>query len=384
MSLDFTFDSVPSIVVRTGAASDLGALIRGKFGAVCVLMVTDPGIMKLGLMDDALASLKAAGLPTHVFEDVEPDPSEQTILNGADLAVREGVQLVVGFGGGSSMDVAKLIAILAKQEQTLADMYGVGNVRSSRLPLVMVPTTAGTGSEVTPISVVTTGEHTKMGVSDTALIADMAVLDAALTVGLPAHVTAATGIDAMVHAIEAYTSRIKKNPVSDGLAIRALQLLGQNLLSACSDGNNIEAREAMLLGAMLAGQAFANAPVGAVHALAYPLGGWFHIPHGHSNSLVLPHVLKFNRSAAEPLYAELAAHVGLSGNNTQAKTDAFIKWLEKISQETGIETRLRDMNIEQSDLPNLASEAMLQTRLLMNNPRDVSEQQALEIYQQAW
>lgn len=384
MALDFTFDSVPSIVVRTGGAGTLGSLIRERFGTACVLMVTDPGIMRLGLMDDALASLKTAGLAAHVFADVEPDPSEQTVLNGVDLAVRERVQLVVGFGGGSSMDVAKLIAILAKQEQSLSDMYGVGNVHSSRLPLVMVPTTAGTGSEVTPISVVTTGEHTKMGVSDVTLIADMAVLDAALTTGLPSHVTAATGIDAMVHAIEAYTSRIKKNPVSDGLAIRALQMLGDNVLTACRDGSNIEAREAMLLGAMLAGQAFANAPVGAVHALAYPLGGWFHIPHGHSNALVLPHVLKFNRSVAEPLYAELASHVRLGGDTVAARTDSFIRWLEDISAQTGIETRLRDMKIKETDLPNLASEAMLQTRLLMNNPRDVSEQQALAIYQQAW
>lgn len=384
MALDFTFDSVPSIVVRTGGAGTLGSLIRERFGTACVLMVTDPGIMRLGLMDDALASLKTAGLAAHVFADVEADPSEQTVLNGVDLAVRERVQLVVGFGGGSSMDVAKLIAILAKQEQSLSDMYGVGNVQSSRLPLVMVPTTAGTGSEVTPISVVTTGEHTKMGVSDVTLIADMAVLDAALTTGLPSHVTAATGIDAMVHAIEAYTSRIKKNPVSDGLAIRALQMLGDNVLTACRDGSNIEAREAMLLGAMLAGQAFANAPVGAVHALAYPLGGWFHIPHGHSNALVLPHVLKFNRSVAEPLYAELASHVRLGGDTVAARTDSFIRWLEDISAQTGIETRLRDMKIKEADLPNLASEAMLQTRLLMNNPRDVSEQQALAIYQQAW
>lgn len=384
MALDFTFDSVPSIVVRTGVSGKLGTLIRERFGGVRVLMVTDPGIMRLGLMDDALASLKTAGLAAHIFADVEADPSEQTVLNGVDLAVRERVQLVVGFGGGSSMDVAKLIAILAKQEQSLSDMYGVGNVQSSRLPLVMVPTTAGTGSEVTPISVVTTGEHTKMGVSDVTLIADMAVLDAALTTGLPSHVTAATGIDAMVHAIEAYTSRVKKNPVSDGLAIRALQMLGDNVLRACRDGSNIEAREAMLLGAMLAGQAFANAPVGAVHALAYPLGGWFHIPHGHSNALVLPHVLKFNRSVAEPLYAELASHVRLGGDTVAARTDSFIRWLEDISAQTGIETRLRDMKIKEADLPNLASEAMLQTRLLMNNPRAVNEQQALAIYQQAW
>lgn len=384
MSLDFTFDTVRSIVVQTGATERIGDIIKSNFDAKRVLMVTDPCIVELGLMEPAIKSLKTAGYAVDVCDGVEADPSDATILKGASMAIEGQTELVVGFGGGSSMDVAKLIAILAKQEQELGDMYGVGNVRSSRLPLVMVPTTAGTGSEVTPISVVTTGKTTKMGVSDKALIPDLAVLDASLTLGLPAHVTAATGIDAMVHAIESYTSRIKKNPVSDGLAIQALRMLGANLLPACRNGSDIKAREAMLLGAMLAGQAFANAPVGAVHALAYPLGGWFHIPHGHSNSLVLPHVLKFNRSAAEPLYAELADEMGLPGSSATEKTNSFIRWLEDMSAESGIETRLRDMKITEDDLPNLASEAMLQTRLLMNNPRDVNESQALEIYQQAW
>lgn len=384
MSESFTFDGVASIVVDDGAVSNLGALLTERYGATKVMVVTDAGITKLGLAEPALKSLHAHGFDPVVFDEVQADPAESIVLASADLAIRKNIGLIVGFGGGSSMDVAKLVAILAQGEQPLADMYGVGKVRSSRLPLVLIPTTAGTGSEVTPISVVTTGEHTKMGVSDRALFADLAVIDATLTTGLPRHVTAATGIDAMVHAIEAYTSRIKKNLLSDTLAIQSLKMLGGNIVRACEQPDDLAARRAMLTGAMLAGQAFANAPVGAVHALAYPLGGRFHIPHGHSNSLVLPHVLRFNASVASALYAELADALALPGRDASQKTASFIAWLVELTEATGIEMRLRDMNIAETDLPMLANDAMDQTRLLVNNPRDVSEQQAFEIYQQAW
>lgn len=384
MSNSFTFDSVSSILVEDASAAKLGAILSDRYAATKTLVVTDRGIMKLGLADAAINSLNKCGFEALVFDDVAADPAESIILDSAKVAIEQNIGLVVGFGGGSSMDVAKLVAILAKGEQALPDMYGVGKVRSSRLPLVLVPTTAGTGSEVTPISVVTTGAHTKMGVSDRALFADLAVIDATLTTGLPRHVTAATGIDAMVHAIEAYTSRIKKNLISDTLAKRALVMLGGNIVEACENPGDIEARRGMLTGAMLAGQAFANAPVGAVHALAYPLGGRFHIPHGHSNSLILPHVLRFNVPTASALYAELAQAVGLSGASEAQLTDAFIKWLEDLTEATGIERRLRDMNISQSDLEMLATDAMDQSRLLINNPVDVSQPDAFKIYQEAW
>ena len=218
-----------------------------------------------------------------------------------------GARLVIGFGG-SSMDVAKLVAVLCHGAQPLETMYGINQIQGGRLPLVQVPTTAGTGSEVTPISIVTTGETTKSGVVAPQLYADAAYLDAELTVGLPPAATAATGVDAMVHAIEAYTSKRLKNPLSDHLAVLALKLLGANLLTACRDGHDIQARSNMLLGAMLAGQAFANAPVGGVHALAYPVGGIFHVPHGLSNALVLPAVLRFNAQAAATLCGVGAGH----------------------------------------------------------------------------
>jgi alcohol dehydrogenase len=279
------------------------------------------------------------------------------------------------------MDVAKLVAVLAPGTQPLKEAYGIGNVRGKRLPLAQIPTTAGTGSEVTNIAIVTTGETTKMGVVAPQLYADLAVLDATLTLGLPPAVTAATGIDAMVHAIEAYTSKHKKNPMSDILARQGLALLSTHLLTACEEGKNLEARQAMLLGACLAGQAFSNAPVAAVHALAYPVGGIFHVPHGLSNSLVLPHVLEFNMPHAYDHYAELASIAAPQAQgSTEARANALVVALKQIAERTRIPTRLREVGIAQSDLDRLADDAMLQTRLLGNNPRTVARDDARAIY----
>jgi alcohol dehydrogenase class IV len=216
------------------------------------------------------------------------------------------------------------------------------------------------------------------------LYADLALLDAELTLGLPTRVTAATGIDAMVHAIEAYTTRHKKNPLSDMLARQALTLLSANLVTVCRDGRNLAARQAMLLGAMLAGQAFANAPCAAVHALAYPIGGIFHVPHGLSNSLVLPHVLRTNASHAAPLYAELAQIVAPSASGSdEARTAALIDSMEQLAREVGIETQLRQVGIAETDLDRLADDAMLQTRLLTNNPRELTRAEVRAIYAMA-
>jgi alcohol dehydrogenase len=220
-----------------------------------------------------------------------------------------------------------------------------------------------------------------MGVVAPQLYADMAVLDATLTIGLPPAATAATGIDAMVHAIEAYTSRYKKNPISDMLARQALGLLSTHLLTACEDGRNLQARQAMLLGACLAGQAFSNAPVAAVHALAYPIGGVFHVPHGLSNSLVLPHVLRFNMAAASHHYAELAEIAAPAATGSrEARAEALIAALQHVAQRARIATTLREVGIGNSDLDRLADDAMLQTRLLGNNPREVTRQDARAIY----
>ena len=282
------------------------------------------------------------------------------------------------------MDAAKLAALLARSGEPLAQAYGVGQAKGPRLPLILVPTTAGTGSEVTPISIVTTGVGEKKGVVSPLLLPDVALLDAELTLGLPAHVTAATGIDAMVHAVEAYTSKRLKNPISDCLAREALRLLSGSIHQACREGTDLSARENMLIGACLAGMAFANSPVAAVHALAYPVGARFHVPHGLSNALVLAPVIRFNCVAAAPLYAELSGIVlpGVSGNEEQMAA-ALATYLGDLAGQLGLPTRLRDVGIEPKDIQLLAEDAMKQTRLLVNNPREVSAEDAVSLYQEA-
>ena len=382
----FNFSTVPHLVSETGAAAKLGLHVTQHFPlARHALIVTDPGFLRTGLVDAPAQSLRQAGLITHIYADVVADPPEQVVLKAVEFAREHGIDIVIGLGGGSSMDVAKLIAVLAPSEQHIADIYGIGNVKGNRLPLVQVPTTAGTGSEVTNIAIVTTGETTKLGVVSPQLYADLAVLDATLTLGLPPLVTAATGIDAMVHAIEAFTSRHKKNPMSDVLARHALALLSANLLIACEQGSNLAARQSMLLGAYFAGQAFSNAPVAAVHALAYPIGGIFHVPHGLSNSLVLPHVLRFNLPQATEHYAELAAIVAPTAQGSaESRADALIVAMQHIAARTGIETRLQQVGVTESDLDRLADDAMLQTRLLGNNPREVTRADARAIYAAAF
>ena len=378
----FTFDTTPRILCEDGVISRLGALARER-GMRRALVVTDHGLLRAGAVDGALASLRAAGVAVAVFADVLPDPPEHCVEAAAAAARAHDADGVIGIGGGSSMDTAKLAALLAGGRgqgtvETLSTVYGVGRARGPRLALIQVPTTAGTGSEVTPIAIVTTPTHEKQGVVSGVLYPDLAVLDATLTVGLPPRVTAMTGLDAMVHAIEAYTTRHRKNVLSDTLAVRALGLLAGNLRRVLADGADLDARRAMLVGSMLAGMAFANAPVAAVHALAYPLGGHFGVPHGLSNALVLLPVLEFNLPVAGALYAELAPALGCG----TASAAAFIGALDALLADAGLERTLRAVGVGEEHLSMLAQDAMKVERLLVNNPRTVTYDDARAIYAQ--
>jgi alcohol dehydrogenase class IV len=372
----YEFRYGPQLISGPGAARRLAELLP----AGRCLFVTDANVRGLGLADPVLAALP----DTIVFDAVEEDPSRDTLM--AAVAAGEGCVSVVGFGGGSPMDVAKLAAYLLGSGDRVEDIWGVEKATGQKLPLILIPTTAGTGSEATPISVITCEGGVKLAVNARPLTADWAVLDPGLTLGLPRHVTAATGIDAMVHAVEAYTSARLKNPLSDVLARDALRLLSANLLTACDEPANVEARSAMLLGAHLAGLAFANAPVAGVHALAYPLGGIHHLPHGVSNALMLRHVLAHNLESARELYAELAEIVDpdCAGQGTQARAALLVEHLDRLVADSGIAPRLRDHGIPAEDLPMLAREAMRQERLLVNNPCPIGEEDARRLYEAAW
>ena len=377
----FSFNTTAGIWFSAGALAEASF---DNLGAK-VLLVTDKGLRDLGLTAGVEKTLDGRVV---IFDAVEADPSLETLMSAVDLGRAEGVTGVLGLGGGSSMDVAKLVALLLGSGEDLDEAWGVGNAKGPRLPLVLVPTTAGTGSEVTPVSIITVGAEEKRGVSSPVILPDLAILDPELTVGLPPAITAATGIDAMVHAIEAYTSRnANNNPMSKMLATQALDLLGANIERAVSHGDDLEARGAMLMGSMLAGMAFANSPVAAVHALAYPIGGIFHVPHGLSNALILAQVMRFNAPDCATEYAELAPHVFpdiSTKQGAQAICAEFIERLTDLSARVGLPPRLRDVGIPEEAVERMAKDAMVQSRLLVNNPREVREADALNIYRAAW
>ena len=384
----FQFNTTAGLRVGSGRATDTAPEVLSKLGKR-ILFITDPGLKKLGLIDKTIEALKTNS-EIIIFDRVEADPSLKTLMSVVDVGKEFNATGVIGFGGGSSMDVAKLCALLLGSNEDIEEAWGVANAKGPRLPLVLYPTTAGTGSEVTPISIITVGGDEKKGVSSPVILPDLAILDPDLTIGLPSHITAATGIDAMVHAIEGYASRsINNNIMSKMLAKEALSILGRSIKKAVFEGTDINARTDMLLGSMMAGMAFGNSPVAGVHALAYPLGGTFHIPHGLSNSLVLPHVLRFNIADdnAAQLYAELAPRLfpkmDISSDNKETSIK-FIDNLASLSKELGLEQKLRGLNIPEDACAKMASDAMKQSRLLINNPREITEKDAFDIYKLAW
>ena len=386
---NFTFNTTSGIRFGNGTSKSCVSEISQKLGPN-ILFITDKDLMSLKLTEPTLNELNKLSSKVEVFQDVEADPSIKTLMNAIEIGKKNKITGVIGFGGGSSMDVAKLTSLILGSNENIEEAWGVSNAKGPRLPLILVATTAGTGSEVTPISIITVGEEEKKGVSSPIILPDIAILDPELTVGLPAHTTAATGIDAMVHAIEGYASANKNNnPISKMIAVEALKLLGGSIEKAVFEGSNIEARGNMLLGAMLAGKSFANSPVAAVHALAYPIGGTFHVSHGLSNSLVLPYVLRFNSvdNKATKDYSELAPFlfpdIDIS-KGRQAICKEFIDRLENLSKKLGLPQKLREVNIPKEACKKMASDAMKQTRLLVNNPREVTENDALNIYEAAW
>lgn len=371
----------PRLLIGPGRFPELVA----QLPAGPILVVTDRDVRALGLADPLLSALTTQRTVI-VFDTVEADPSRATLLAAVAAGREANIVAVIGIGGGSPMDVAKLAAYLLGSGDDLDAIWGVGLACGRRLPLALVPTTAGTGSEATPVAVITVEGAEKRGVNSPALIPDIALLDATLTLGMPRGLTAATGIDAMVHAIEATTSAHARNPLSDMQAHAALRLLSANLVTACEQPGNLQARSDMLLGAHLAGLAFANAPVGGVHALAYPLGGLHHLPHGLSNALMLGPVLAYNMVAARDTYARLAAILdpAAAGLGSQGAAARLVERCRELVIATGLKPRLRDHGIALDEAPVLAREAMKQQRLLANNPVPIGEDDARRLYESAW
>jgi len=375
----FNFNTTPRLVIGENRLQFLGRILS-DLNVRNPLIVTGPNLVKTDIVIEA----QKWSWAEHIFYDLVQDPTTQNVLDCVEYGISKDVDGVIGIGGGSSLDVAKVAAVLLKQETSLDNIWGVDNIYSSRLPLVLIPTTAGSGSEVTPVSIITTGETTKMGIVSHKIIPDAAILDPTLTISCNPKLTAYSAIDAMVHAIEAYTSKNpNNNPYSKMLALEACRWLGKSTKTAILDPENIEARANVQYGAMLAGQAFGNSPVAAVHALAYPLGGHFKLPHGLTNTLVLPGVLAYNQEITDysPLAAALFPHD--EGEIFYHKSDiaeVICRNIKELAELAGIETQMRYHGISRDHIPMLAEEAMKQARLLVNNPREITQEVAEQIY----
>ncbi|WP_234051958.1 MULTISPECIES: iron-containing alcohol dehydrogenase [unclassified Xanthobacter] len=384
--MNYTFRSVRHIVCEAGGLLKLGALMK-DLNASRVLIVCDPGIVTLGFADTAKASLAEMGIAVDVFSDVAADPPVSVVLAAVERARAFKADGVIGIGGGSSLDTAKLVALMINSTQPIEEMYGTNLAKGARVPLIQVPTTAGTGSEVTWVSVVTDAEGRKKAIYAPQLLPDVALLDPELTLGLPPRITAATGLDAMVHAIEAFTSRTSKNLLADALAVKALQLLSGNIRTAVKDGKNVEARAAMLQGSLLAGMAFVNASVAAIHAMAYPLGARYHVPHGHSNAIVMAPIMRFNLPVATPLYAELARQTlpGRAFASDAEAAEALVADIEALVPSTGLEIRMRDLGVPRDAIPSMAEEVDVGIRrLIACNARDMTRADIQGIYESVY
>ena len=375
------FRTVPRIVMGPGALNQLADEVRA-LKANKVLIVTDQGLIDAGLVEQVQAVLEKSDIKYAVFGEVEADPRYEIVADCVEMIHREKADFIIGFGGGSPIDIAKVSAIMATNEGPITEYFGIDLVTKSGLSTIIIPTTAGTGSEVTPIAILS--DHTeklKKGIVSQHLFPSVALLDPELTLGLPANVTAATGMDALIHAVESFTSK-KATNISDMLARQAMQLIAKNIRTAYADGTNLEARSNMLEGSLLAGMAFWTAGVTAVHAFAYPIGAEFHIPHGVANSIMLAPVMEFNKLGNLERFGEIAGYLGenTSGLSVRLAAHAAVEAMRTLAADLKIPDHLSDFGIKDKDIPELAAGVMKVTRLLANNPRELTQKDAEAIY----
>jgi alcohol dehydrogenase class IV len=378
------FRTTPRIVMGPGALNHIAQEVKAQ-NAAKVLVVTDKGVLEAGLVQPAQEAFKKEQINCTVFDGVESDPRYEIVADCMEMIRAENPDLIVGFGGGSPIDIAKCAAAMATNEGPIGKYFGIDLIPKPGLPTIMVPTTAGTGSEVTPIAILSDeGEKLKKGIVSAYLLPSVALLDPELTLGLPPPITAATGMDALIHAIEAYTS-VNATDMTDLLAFQAMELLYHNIRAAYANGRNLEARSSMLEGSLLAGMAFANAGVTAVHAFAYPIGAEFHIPHGVANTLMLPHVMRFNLLGNVSKFADMAEAFGFitEGLDDLSAAETAVQAIERLADDLQVPKHLAQFGIKESDIAALAEGVMKVTRLLGNNPRVVRLEDANDIYKAA-
>jgi alcohol dehydrogenase len=371
----------PRIWMEQGALSQVPGEAR-RLSASKAVVLAGPNIRKAGYVDTIVEGLASAGIPSEVFTDIEPEPSDMTAFKAARVVKEAGADLVIGIGGGSNMDVAKAASVLATNELALEDLHGQPLFKEPGVEKILIPTTAGTGSEVTSISVLARHEgKTKTNLIDAKLLAAVAVLDPDLTLSLPPSVTAYSGVDALVHAIEAFTSNFATS-VTDMFAAQAMKLIMGDIRRAYSDGGDLVARSAMLEASMLAGIAFGHAGVTAVHAFSYPVGVAYHIPHGTANAIMLPPVMEHNLEANPARFALVAECLGVdtAGLDDRGASLKMVEALRELIADLELPASLRSFNAREQDIPEMAAAVVADAPIMFCNPRKLELEDAEAIY----
>ena len=353
-----------------------------EYNVQSALIITDEGVWRTGLVDKPCELLTEAGVRVEVIHNTPPEPATHHVEQVLALARQQECQAVIGIGGGSSMDVAKITAVLLANTQSLTELLRGGKIEKRGVPTLMIPTTAGTGAEATQNAIfLVPEEESKVGIVSPKLVPDWAILDPALTVGLPPAITASTGMDALCHAIECYISK-KANPLSDTYALQAIRLISRSLRRAYQNGKDLDARHDMLLAALFGGMSIASSSTTAVHALAYPLGGKYHMPHGLSNAILLPYVMEFNRDACTEKFRDIAEAMGLpvSGLSAADAADRLIKSLFALTRDLQMTVSLRDRGLTADDIEGMVEAASKVTRLLNNNPKPMTREDIRTVY----
>ena len=372
------------ITFGAGAIETVGAEAK-RLGMSHAFVLSDPNLRKLGVTERVVASLSAQGVRSTVCAEIEFEPSIQSVSPAAAAAKASGCDLVIGLGGGSTMDTAKAVAVLTRNEGQAEDYLGIGLVKQRGVPMILMPTTSGTGAEVTPNALFyVPAVREKRAIVSPHIIPDVAILDPLVTLTLPTAVTAATGLDALSHAIESYTS-LNASPLTDLYALEAIRLIGIHLRTAVANGGNLAAREGMSRASLYAGIGIGNAGTNIVHALAYPLQGQHRVTHGVANSLLLPYGMEFNALSNLAKFATVAEALGepIAGLSPRAAAAHSTEACRLLSQDIGIPQTMGEVGIKPQDIEDLVDGAMKMTRLLVNNPRQVRPEDARAIFERA-
>ena len=373
----------PEIIFGVGARKSVGNFAR-TFGAHRVLIVSDPGVQAAGWVADVEASLQEVGIDYRLYTGVSPNPRCEEVMRGAEIYQQEGCNVIVAIGGGSPMDCAKGIGIISANKGHILQFEGVDRIQTPIPPLIFIPTTAGTSADVSQFAIISDQEsRNKISIISKAVVPDVSLIDPETTITMDPFLTACTGVDALVHAIEAYVSTAS-GPMTDMHALQAIRLVSNNLIPLVANPTDLALREQVMLGSMQAGLAFSNAILGAVHAMSHSLGGYLDLPHGLCNAILLEHVIDFNYASAEDKFKVVADTIGIDtrGMDRNAIKQRLLQQVQGLKQQVGLTQRLRESGVSSSDIPELSKKA-LRDPCILTNPRKSNKRDVEVVYEEA-